>query len=248
MARKNMLITGASAGIGAATAKLAAEMGYDIGVNYRSDKIGAEAVANAVEAAGGRAMLLQGDVSNPADITRIFDTFDAFGRLQSLVNNAGIVMPMGRVEDISFERLRDIFDVNVIGSFLCAKEAIARMSKRAGGRGGSIVNLTSVAAKLGSPDMFVDYAATKGAIDSFTTGLALEQAAEGVRVNAVRPGIIDTEIHAKGHDPDRVARVGHTIPMQRAGTAREVAEAILWLTSDQASYVTGTTIDVSGGR
>lgn len=248
MARQNILITGASAGIGAATARLAAELGYDVGIGYRSDKIGAERVAAEVEERGGKAMILQGDVAKPEDVKRIFTEFDTFGRLNSLVNNAGIVMPTSRVEDISYDRLRQIFDVNVIGSFLCAQEAISRLSKRAGGRGGTIINLSSAAARLGSPDMFVDYAATKGAIDSFTTGLALEQSSEGVRVNAVRPGVIDTEIHAKGQDPDRIERVGHTLPMKRAGTAGEVAEAIMWLASDQSSYVTGATIDVTGGR
>lgn len=248
MNRKNMLITGASAGIGAATARLAAADGYDIGINYQSNQQGAASVAAQVEALGGRAMLLQGDVSDDAAVARIFEQFDAFGPLDTLINNAGIVMPNGRLEDIDHARLRKVFDVNVIGSFLCAKAAVARMSTKHGGAGGSIVNISSVAARLGAPEMFIDYAATKGAIDSFTTGLALEQAAHGVRVNAVRPGIIDTEIHAKGNDPDRIERVGHTLPMQRAGTVDEVAEAILWLASDKASYVTGTTIGVSGGR
>lgn len=248
MTRKLMLITGASAGIGAATARLAAARGYDVALNYASNAKAAEALADELSRTGVRALPIQADVADPVQIEAMFEGLDAFGTLDALVNNAGIVMPVGPLEDIDHARLRRIFDVNVIGSFLCAREAVLRMSQKHGGEGGAIVNLTSVSARLGSPDTFIDYAATKGAIDSFTTGLALEQAAHGVRVNAVRPGIIETDIHAKSGDPERVERMAEGIPMRRAGTAEEVAEAILWLCSDAASYVTGTTIDVSGGR
>ena len=248
MKRRTILITGGSTGIGAATACLAASRGYDVGIGYRNDRASAEAVAAKVTAAGGRALLLQGDIGDPVDISRIFTTFDTLGPLDALINNAGIVTPVARLEAMSPERLQTIFRVNVIGAMLCAKEAIQRMSTTQGGKGGSIVNLSSAAAKLGSPDTYIDYAATKGAIETFTTGLALEQAAHGVRVNAVRPGIIETGIHAKAGDPDRAARVASSLPMRRTGTPQEVAEAILWLCSDAASYVTGTFLDVSGGR
>ncbi|MSU90538.1 SDR family oxidoreductase [Rhodobacteraceae bacterium 2CG4] len=248
-ARPVVLVTGASAGIGAATARLAAGAGWDVGVNYRSDRAGAEAAAEAVRAAGGRALLLQADVADPAQVAAMFDRLDeGLGRLDALVNNAGIVAPAARVEQITAERLSQLFAVNVTGSFLCAAQAVRRLSRAHGGPGGAIVNVSSVAAVLGGANQYVDYAATKGAIDSFTIGLAAEQAAHGLRVNAVRPGVIETPIHAKGGAPDRAARMAPDLPMRRAGTADEVAEAILWLLSDKASYVTGEILKVSGGR
>lgn len=249
MSRPVVLVTGASAGIGAATARLAAEAGWDVGVNYRTDQTGAEQTAKAVETAGGRALLLRADVADPAQVKAMFSALDEeFGRLDALVNNAGIVAPAARVEEIDADRLALLFAVNVTGSFLCAAEAVRRMSRAHGGQGGAIVNLSSVAALLGGPSQYVDYAATKGAIDSFTIGLAAEQATHGVRVNAVRPGIIDTPIHGKGGAPDRVAQLAPVVPMQRAGTAEEVAEAILWLLSDKSTYVTGEILKVTGGR
>lgn len=249
MSRPVVLVTGASAGIGAATARLAAEAGWDVGVNYRTDQTGAEQTAKAVETAGGRALLLRADVADPAQVKAMFSALDEeLGRLDALVNNAGIVAPAARVEEIDADRLALLFAVNVTGSFLCAAEAVRRMSRAHGGQGGAIVNLSSVAALLGGPNQYVDYAATKGAIDSFTIGLAAEQATHGVRVNAVRPGIIDTPIHGKGGAPDRVAQLAPVVPMQRAGTAEEVAEAILWLLSDKSTYVTGEILKVTGGR
>lgn len=249
MTRPVVLITGASAGIGAATARLAGCDGWDVAVNYRSDRQGAEAVAADVRAAGGRALPVQADVADPVQIDAMFGALDAeFGRLDALVNNAGIVAPAARVDQIDADRLARMFAVNITGSFLCAAQAVRRMSRAHGGPGGAIVNVSSVAAVLGGPNQYVDYAASKGAIDSFTIGLAAEQAAHGVRVNAVRPGIIETPIHGKGGAPDRAAQMGPSVPMQRAGTADEVAEAILWLLSEKASYVTGEILKVSGGR
>ena len=248
-ASKVVLVTGGSRGIGAACAMLAAARGYAVAISYREDRAAADAVAQAVRQAGGRALALRADVSREPDVLAMFAAVDAeFGRLDALVNNAGVVAPASRVVDYDVERMRRVFDTNVLGSFLCAREAIRRMSTRAGGAGGVIVNISSVAAKLGSPNEYVDYAASKGAIDSMTIGLPKEVATEGVRVNAVRPGLILTEIHASGGEPDRVERLRHLVPMQRGGTAEEIATAVLWLISDEASYVTGALLDVGGGR
>lgn len=243
-----LVVTGGSRGIGAATATLAAARGYDVVVNYAGNVEAAERVCHAIHAAGGRAVAVRGDVSDEADVEQIFAAADRMGTLRGLVNNAGIVGQTARVEELDAARINRILAVNVTGSFLCAKAAIKRMSTKNGGKGGAIVNLSSGASKLGSPGVYVDYAAAKGAIDSFTVGLALEVAGEGIRVNAVRPGIIETEIHASGGDPDRAARMAPGLPMARAGTAGEVAAAILWLLSDEAAYTTGTTIAVTGGR
>jgi glucose 1-dehydrogenase len=246
MTRKTVLITGASAGIGAASARLLAQHGYDVGLGYRTDRAGAEAVARDVEAAGGRAVLLQGDMAVPAEIDAVFAAFDAaFPRLDALVNNAGIVGTKTTVAEMAPERIAQIMAVNVTGAFLVAQGAVRRMQAQGSG---AIVNMSSAAARLASPGQYVDYAASKAAIDTLTQGLAQEVAGQGIRVNAIRPGIIETEIHAKGGEPDRVARLGPLVPMQRPGTADEVAQAVLWLLSDAASYVTGTFVDVSGGR
>lgn len=240
------LITGASAGIGAACAKLAAQNGYDVVINYNSDRTGAETVAQIVQTAGMRSLIVQADVADPDAITAMFDRIDSeFGQLDALVNNAGIVGQATPVTGLDHARLRRMFDVNVIGAILVAKAAVQRMEKR---KRGVIVNLSSVAARLGSPNEYVDYAATKGAIDTFTKGLAGEVAGSGIRVVGVAPGLIDTDIHAKGGAPDRAKRLGATVPMGRAGTADEIANTVLWLMSDQASYITGTTLTVSGGR
>jgi len=247
--RKTVLITGASAGIGAATAKLAAEAGYNVGIGYRTDNAGALETAEAVEKAGGTAVLLEGDTADANDLSHIFSTFDkTFPQLDAFVNNAGIVDQAMRVEDMTPERVARIVAVNLTGAILACGHAVRRMATRYGKSGGVIVNLSSVAATAGGPHQYVDYAATKGAIDTLTRGLALENAQEGIRVCGIRPGIIETEIHAKGGSPDRAQELAHLIPMKRPGTAAEVAEAILWLMSDKASYATGTTIDVSGGR
>jgi len=248
--RKIMLVTGGSAGIGAATALMAGKRGYDVAVNYNSDRQGAETVAETVRAAGGRAVAVQADVSDHGAVAAMFEMVDAeLGPLDVLVNNAGMVAPLTCVEDISPDRLAQILGVNVNGSFYCAQQAVRRMSAKYGGKGGSIINISSAAATLGAPNQYVDYAAAKGAIDSFTIGLSLEQAAHGVRVNAVRPGIIDTPLHGKGGEPDRAKQLGpKVVPMQRAGSAEEIAEAIIWLASDAASYVTGEIMKVTGGR
>ena len=244
-----LLVTGGSRGIGAATAVLAARKGYAVAVNYTRNEAAAQEVVRSIRAAGGRAEALPGDVADEAQVTELFAQVDSrLGRLTALVNNAGIVDRTSRVEDMSLERLRRMFDVNVIGSILCAREAIKRMSTRHGGRGGAIVNVSSAAARLGAPGQYVDYAASKGAIDAFTIGLAKEVAAEGIRVNAVRPGLIETDIHASGGLPNRVRELAHQVPMQRGGSADEVAQAIVWLLSPEASYTTMSLVDVSGGR
>ena len=240
-----MIVTGAGRGIGAATARLAGRRGYAVAVNYRTAQHQAEALAVEIESAGGRAIVVQGDVAEEADVVRLFETVDrVLGPVTALVNNAGITGPVRRVADIDLPTLRSVFDINVIGCFLSAREAVRRMSTERGGRSGAIVNVSSRASGLGSGGEFIHYAASKGAVDSFTIGLARELAREGIRVNAVNPGLIDTEIHPDG----RLQRMVPMVPMGRAGTAEEVAEAILWLLSDAASYVTGTLVHVSGGR
>ncbi len=244
-----LLITGASRGIGAATARLAAQRGWDVAVNYARDAASAEAVAAEVRAHGRRALVLPADVADEGAVLAMFERIDReWGPLGGLVNNAGIVAMKARLDEMDVARWRRMMDVNIVGSLLCAREAVKRMSTRHGGAGGAIVNLSSVAAVIGSGGMYVDYAASKGAIDTFTIGLARELAAEGVRVNAVRPGIIDTEIHAASGDADRPAKAAATIPMQRPGRAEEIAAAIVWLLSDEASYTTGALLDVTGGR
>jgi NAD(P)-dependent dehydrogenase (short-subunit alcohol dehydrogenase family) len=247
--RPIVLVTGGSRGIGAATAVLAAERGYDVAVNYKEDRTAAEQVANDAERRGGRAIVVQGDVSVEADVCRMFAEVDLrLGVLAALVNNAGILDRQTRVEEMSAARLGRIFATNITGAFLCAREAVRRMSTARGGRGGAIVNVSSGASRLGSPGEYVDYAASKGAIDTMTIGLSREVALEGIRVNAVRPGFIYTGIHATGGEPNRVDRVKEFVPMKRGGHADEVARAILWLLSDDASYSTGTFIDVTGGK
>lgn len=243
------LITGGSRGIGAATAILAARQGYSVVVNYTANAAAADAVVQAIVAAGGTALALQADVADEARILSMFARIDReLGPLRALVNNAGIVDVAARVDAMDATRLRRMFDTNVLGSFFCAREAVRRMSTRHGGGGGAIVNVSSVAARLGGPGQYVDYAASKGAIDTFTIGLAREVANEGIRVNAVRPGIIETDIHASGGQPDRARQMAPQVPMQRAGSAEEVAKAIVWLLTDDASYTTGAIIDVAGGR
>ena len=243
------LITGGSRGIGAATAVLAAQQGWKVAVNYTAQAAAADEVVRSILTAGGEAFAVQADVADEAQVLAMFEAVDArFGPLTALVNNAGVVDLTSRVEAMSVTRLRRMFDINVIGSIVCAREAIRRMSTRHGGSGGAIVNVSSAAARLGAPGQYVDYAAAKGAIDVFTVGLAKEVAAEGIRVNAVRPGLIETDIHASGGIPDRVQQLAHLVPMQRGGTAEEVAHAICWLMSPEASYTTMSLVDVSGGR
>ncbi|MDP3738116.1 MAG: SDR family oxidoreductase [Hyphomonadaceae bacterium] len=248
MADRVVVVTGGGRGIGAATSLLAAKAGYSIVVNYAARADAAEAVVADIHRLGGKAIAVRGDISAPDDVEHVFRAADRMGTLAGLVNNAGIVDNAARVDEMGAERLARIFAVNVTGSFLCAGAAVRRMSTKFGGKGGAIVNVASTGSKIGSPGQYVDYAATKGAIDTFTLGLALEVANEGIRVNAVRPGIIETEIHASGGDPDRVERIGSSLPMGRAGTAEEVAKAILWLLSDESSYTTGSFVTVSGGR
>lgn len=248
MSRPLVLITGASNGIGASTALLAAQNGYDIAFTYRQDKKSADAVAEKIKNLGGSVLSIQADVSIEKDILNTFNEIDkTFGRLDALVNNAGILRQKSFWET-DYAELHNLFAINVIGSFICAREAIKRMAISKGGKGGNIVNVSSIASRLGSPFEYIDYAATKGAIDTFTIGLAREMADEGIRVNAVRPGIINTEIHAKGGEPGRVARLSPSIPLKRAGEPQEVAQAILWLLSEQSSFTTGHLLDVGGGR
>jgi len=251
MTRSNavMIVTGGARGIGAATARLAAREGYAVCVNYLRNAQAAEAVVKEIVQAGGRAIAVQGDVAKEADVVRMFDAAAAeLGPVTALVNNAGVLERQTRLDDMEAERFERVFSTNITGAFLCAREAVKRMSTRHGGKGGSIVNVSSMASRLGSPGEYVDYAASKGAIDSMTIGLAREVADEGIRVNAVRPGVIYTEIHASGGEPGRVDRVKAAVPMKRGGQPEEVARAILWLASADASYCTGTFIDVSGGR
>ncbi|NLS72242.1 SDR family oxidoreductase [Bradyrhizobium brasilense] len=246
---KVVVITGGSRGIGRATALAAAARGYRIVVGYASNKTAADEVVAAIEASNGKAIAVKCDVGSEQDILALFKAADGFGTLGALVNNAGIVGKSGvRVDEMSAERIQQMMAVNVTGSILCAREAVKRMSTKHGGKGGIIVNLSSVAAKLGAPNTYVDYAASKGAIDSFTIGLGYEVANEGIRVAGIRPGLIDTDIHAAGGEPDRAHRLAHMVPMKRVGTADEIANAIVWLISDEASYVTSAILDVSGGR
>ena len=246
---KSIIITGAGRGIGRATAIMAGRRGWSVGVNFAGNgKAAAETVA-AVIAAGGRAVAIKGDVAVEADVLAMFDvTIAAFGGLDGVVNNAGIVGPPQQLADMSMSRLRRMFETNILGAYLVAREAARRLSAKRGGRGGAIVNISSAAARLGSPNEYVDYAGSKGAVDTMTIGLSKELGPEGIRVNCVRPGIISTEIHASGNQPDRAARIGPVTPLGRAGTAEEVAEAIVWLLSDAASYVNGAILDVTAGR
>jgi NAD(P)-dependent dehydrogenase (short-subunit alcohol dehydrogenase family) len=246
---KILLITGASRGIGAASARLAAQRGYAVCVNYLSNRSAADAVVEDITRAGVRAVAIQADVSVEEDVISLYKAVDrSLGPVTALVNNVGIVERQIRVENMDAARVNRVFAVNVTASILCAREAIRRMSTKYGGQGGAIVNVSSVAAKLGSPNEYVDYAAAKAAIDTFTIGLAKEVAEEGIRVNAVRPGVVYTDIHASGGEPNRVERVKESVPMKRGGVPDEIARAILWLLSDEASYVTGTLLDVTGGR
>lgn len=246
---KTLLVTGGGRGIGASVARQAARAGYRVALTYVSQQGPAQAVVDAIVGAGGEAFAVQGDVGSEADILAVFEAVDrTFGGLDALVNNAGVVDVKARVEEMNLERLERMMRINVIGSMLCAREAVKRMSTRNGGSGGAIVNLSSAAARLGSAGEYVDYAASKGAIDTFTIGLAREVADEGIRVNAVRPGLIDTEIHASGDQPDRLQRVRGQIPMKREGRAVEIAAAVVWLLAEEASYCTGALLDVSGGR
>ena len=247
--KRTVLITGGSRGIGAATSWLCAQRGWAVAVNYTSDAAAAQAVVARIQAGGGTALAMQADVADEAQVLAMFAVLDqALPPLGALVNNAGVVDVKARVDVMTLPRLQRMFAVNVFGTFMCSREAVKRLSTAHGGRGGAIVNLSSAAARLGAPGQYVDYAAAKGAIDVFTLGLAKEVALEGIRVNAVRPGIIATDIHASGGQPERAAQMAPTVPMQRAGSSEEVAEAIVWLLSDAASYTTGAVIDVTGGR
>lgn len=246
---KIMIVTGGGRGIGAATALLAAQRGYAVCVNYLHNRKAADEVVRGIEKAGGQAIAAAADVAQEADVMRLFETVDTqLGRVTALVNNAGILEQQTRLDSIDAARLARVFATNVTGSFICSREAVRRMSTRHGGAGGGIVNVSSRASQLGSPGEYIDYAASKGAVDSLTIGLSKEVAEEGIRVNAVRPGFIYTEMHASGGEPNRVDRVKAFTPMKRGGKAEEVASAILWLLSDEASYTTGAFIDVSGGR
>lgn len=247
--QKVLLVTGGGRGIGAATARLAAQQGWTVAVNYAANSLAADEVVRQIRAGGGNAMAVQADVADEAQVLGMFERIDAkFGHIAGLVNNAGVVDVSARLDEMDMARWRRMFDINVMGTLLCAREAVRRMSTRHGGTGGAIVNVSSAASRLGSPGQYVDYAAAKGAVDAFTIGLAREVANEGIRVNAVRPGLIETEIHASGGLPNRVNELKHQVPMQRGGTADEVAQAIVWLLSDAASYTTMSVLDVSGGR
>lgn len=248
MSDRVAIVTGGSRGIGRATALAAAARGYRVVVGYASNKAAADEVVAKIESSNGKAIAVKCDVGFEADILDLFKQADAFGSLGALVNNAGVVDMTARVDEMSAERLHRMMNVNIVGSILCAREAVKRLSTKHGGKGGVIINLSSVAATLGSPAQYVDYAASKGAIDTFTLGLAREVASEGIRVAAIRPGLIDTDIHASGGEPDRAHRLAHNVPMKRVGQAEEIANAVVWLMSDEASYVTGTILDVSGGR
>jgi NAD(P)-dependent dehydrogenase (short-subunit alcohol dehydrogenase family) len=248
LTNKVVIVTGGSRGIGRATALAAAGRGYRVCIGYASNEAAAQSAVAAIEAKNGKAIAVKCDVGSEKDILALFKAADAFGTLGALVNNAGIVGTTSRVDEMSAERIQRMMAVNVTGSILCAREAVRRMSTRHGGKGGVIINLSSVAAKLGAPNTYVDYASSKGAIDSFTLGLGYEVAGEGIRVAAIRPGLIDTDIHASGGEPDRAHRLSHMVPMKRVGTAHEIANAIVWLMSDDASYVTSAILDVSGGR
>ncbi len=243
-----MIITGGSRGIGRATAIAVAARGFRVVVGYASNETAARHVVTAIEGKNGKAIAVRCDVASESDILAMFKAADAFGTLGALVNNAGIVGTTSRVDEMSAGRIQRMMAVNVTGSILCAREAVKRMSTRHGGQGGVIINLSSVTSRLGAPNTYVDYAASKGAIDTFTIGLGYEVAGEGIRVAAIRPGLIDTEIHASGGEPDRAHRLSHMVPMKRVGTADEIASAIVWLMSDDASYVTSAILDVSGGR
>jgi NAD(P)-dependent dehydrogenase (short-subunit alcohol dehydrogenase family) len=247
--QRSVLVTGGSRGIGAAAAWLAAQQGHAVAVNYTRDESAAQAVVERIRAAGGRALAVQADVADASQVSAMFERIDReLPPLYGLVNNAGVVDVKARVDQMDAARLQRMFAINVFGSFYCAREAVLRLSTRHGGRGGVIVNLSSAAARLGAPDQYVDYAAAKGAIDTFTMGLAKEVATEGIRVNAVRPGLITTDIHASGGEPGRAERMAPLVPMQRTGSAEEVAQAIAWLLSDASSYTTGSIVDVTGGR
>jgi NAD(P)-dependent dehydrogenase (short-subunit alcohol dehydrogenase family) len=248
MADRVLVVTGGGRGIGAAVCRLAAQRGFGVVVNYAGNVAAAEAVCADIHAHGGEAVAVRGDVSQAEDVEHIFRAADRMGRLVGLVNNAGTISVGARVDEMSAERINQTLAVNVTGPMLCAGAAIRRMSTRHGGQGGAIVNVSSAAAKLGAAGVYVDYAASKGALDTFTVGLALELAGEGIRVNGVRPGVIDTDFHATGGIPDRAHQLAPSVPLQRPGTAVEVANAVLWLLSDEASYVTGSTIGVTGGR
>lgn len=249
MNRKTIIITGGSRGIGAAIARLAAADGYAVCISYLKNKAAADSVVDDIARDGGEAMAVMADVAIEADILRMFEAVDQrFGRLSALVNNAGILEKQMRVDQMDTARLQRIFSTNIIGSFLCAREAVKRMSTLYGGAGGAIVNVSSIAARGGGPGEYVDYAASKGAIDTLTIGLAKEVATEGIRVNGVRPGVVYTDIHASGGEPGRVDRVKVNVPMQRGGQPIEIAQAVMWLLSDQASYTTGALLDVTGGR
>jgi NAD(P)-dependent dehydrogenase (short-subunit alcohol dehydrogenase family) len=248
MEKKIMLVTGGSRGIGAATARLAARQGYDVAINYVGNEAAANEVVADIEKSNARGLAIRGDMASEADIGRMFEAVDKFGKLTHLVNNAGIVGQSGRVAESDPAMMRNVIDINVTGALLVAREAVRRMSTKYGGKGGAIVNLGSMASTLGAPGEYVWYAASKGAVDALTIGLSREVAAEGIRVNAVAPGLIDTDIHAAGGQPDRVSRLRSMIPMGREGSAQEVAETILYLLSEQASYVVGTIVRISGGR
>ena len=249
MDSKLVVITGGSRGIGAESAILAAQKGWNVVITYRAQLSDAEAVIKNIIKLGKRALAIKVDIANEQDIYNLFNTVDKeFGRLDALINNAGIIATISSFVDISPERIRDVFNVNVVGSFICAQEAVKRMSINSGGKGGTIVNISSAAARIGSPNEFIDYAASKGAIDTLTLGLSKEVASQGIRVNAVRPGLISTDLHADAGDKDRPEKLKEFIPMQRAGKPSEVANSIVWLISEEASYVNGALLDVTGGR